>query len=38
VLRANCEVYASYGAQNKFVSDFVAVWSKVMNNGRSIQG
>lgn len=38
VLRANCEVYASYGAQNKFVSDFVAAWSKVMNNGRSIQG
>ena len=38
VLRANCEVYASYGAQNKFVSDFVVAWNKVMNNGRSIQG
>lgn len=37
VLRAYCEVYASYDAQNKFISDFVYAWSKVMNNGRSIQ-
>jgi catalase-peroxidase len=35
VLRAYCEVYASYGAQNKFIGDFVAAWTKVMNNGRS---
>jgi catalase-peroxidase len=34
VLRASCEVYASYDAQNKFVTDFVEVWNKVMNAGR----
>jgi catalase-peroxidase len=33
-LRAIAEVYASADAQNKFVNDFVAVWSKVMNLGR----
>ena len=38
VLRAYCEVYASYDAQSKFMTDFVEAWSKVMNNGRSIQG
>jgi catalase-peroxidase len=34
VLRASCELYASYDAQNKFVTDFVEVWNKVMNAGR----
>ena len=34
VLRASCEAYASYDAQNKFVTDFVEVWNKVMNAGR----
>jgi catalase-peroxidase len=33
-LRAIAEVYASADAHNKFVNDFVAVWSKVMNLGR----
>jgi catalase-peroxidase len=33
-LRALAEVYASEGAQPKFVADFVAVWSKVMNLDR----
>uniref|UniRef100_A0A6C0EWN6 Catalase-peroxidase n=1 Tax=viral metagenome TaxID=1070528 RepID=A0A6C0EWN6_9ZZZZ len=33
VLRASCEVYASYDASNKFVNDFVEVWNKVMNAG-----
>ena len=34
VLRALAEVYASADAKEKFVSDFVAAWSKVMNLGR----
>ncbi|MEZ6003788.1 MAG: catalase/peroxidase HPI [Planctomycetota bacterium] len=33
-LRAACEVYASADAQEKFVSDFVAAWNKVMNLDR----
>ncbi len=34
VLRAIAEVYASDGAQQKFVTDFVTAWTKVMNLGR----
>jgi catalase-peroxidase len=34
VLRAYAEVYASDDAQSKFVSDFVAAWTKVMNLDR----
>ena len=33
-LRALAEVYASADAQQKFVSDFVAAWNKVMNLDR----
>ena len=33
-LRALCEVYASDDAQEKFVHDFVAAWTKVMNLDR----
>jgi catalase-peroxidase len=33
-LRAVAEVYASSDSQQKFVNDFVAVWSKVMNLDR----
>jgi len=33
-LRAISEVYASQDSQKKFVNDFVAVWSKVMNLDR----
>jgi catalase-peroxidase len=33
-LRALAEVYAQHDAQPKFVSDFVAVWAKVMNLDR----
>ena len=33
-LRAIAEVYGSNGAQNKFVSDFIAAWNKVMNLDR----
>ena len=33
-LRALAEVYACSNSQQKFVSDFVAAWSKVMNLGR----
>ncbi len=33
-LRALAEVYGSSGAQEKFVHDFVAAWSKVMNLDR----
>jgi len=33
-LRALCEVYASADAQAKFVRDFVAAWSKVMDLDR----
>lgn len=31
-LRAICEVYASDDAKEKFESDFIAAWNKVMNN------
>ena len=34
VLRAQAEVYASADAKKKFVTDFVAAWSKVMNLDR----
>ncbi|ART48524.1 catalase/peroxidase HPI [Acidovorax carolinensis] len=34
VLRALAEVYASADAREKFVSDFVAAWTKVMNLDR----
>jgi catalase-peroxidase len=33
-LRAFAEVYASAGSKQKFVKDFVAAWSKVMNLDR----
>jgi catalase-peroxidase len=33
-LRALAEVYGQGDAQEKFVSDFVAAWNKVMNNDR----
>lgn len=33
-LRAISEVYASDDAKDKFVTDFVAVWNKVMNSDR----
>jgi catalase-peroxidase len=33
-LRALAEVYASNDAKDKFVHDFVAAWSKVMNLDR----
>jgi catalase-peroxidase len=33
-LRAVAEVYASDNAQEKFVQDFVAAWTKVMNLDR----
>ncbi|MBO0694051.1 MAG: catalase-peroxidase, partial [Acidimicrobiaceae bacterium] len=33
-LRALCEVYASEDAKEKFVTDFVAAWDKVMNLDR----
>jgi len=34
VLRAYAEVYASADGQPKFVADFVAAWTKVMNLDR----
>ncbi|MBF7978319.1 MULTISPECIES: catalase/peroxidase HPI [Rahnella] len=34
VLRASAEVYASSDAKEKFVKDFVAAWTKVMNLDR----
>jgi catalase-peroxidase len=34
VLRALAEVYASSDAKTKFVQDFVAAWTKVMNLDR----
>ncbi|MGB9096917.1 catalase/peroxidase HPI [Erwinia sp.] len=34
ILRASAEVYASSDAQQKFVKDFVAAWTKVMNLDR----
>jgi catalase-peroxidase len=33
-LRAIAEVYATDGAEEKFVRDFVAAWDKVMNLDR----
>ena len=33
-LRALAEVYASSDAKNKFISDFIAAWTKVMNLDR----
>ena len=33
-LRSIAEVYASQDSQEKFVDDFIAAWSKVMNAGR----
>jgi catalase-peroxidase len=33
-LRALAEVYACADSQEKFVADFVAAWSKVMNLDR----
>jgi catalase-peroxidase len=33
-LRAITEVYASHGAEQKFVRDFIAAWTKVMNLDR----
>ena len=33
-LRANSEVYACSDAHGKFVNDFVAAWTKVMNLDR----
>ena len=34
LLRALAEIYASSDAQAKFVQDFVAAWTKVMNLDR----
>jgi catalase-peroxidase len=34
ILRAYSEVYAQDDGQTKFVKDFVAAWTKVMNAGR----
>ncbi|WP_376989069.1 catalase/peroxidase HPI [Bosea sp. R86505] len=34
ILRAYAEVYAQDDGQEKFVTDFVAAWTKVMNAGR----
>jgi catalase-peroxidase len=33
-LRAFAEVYACAGSKEKFVKDFVAAWTKVMNADR----
>ncbi|WP_179562495.1 catalase/peroxidase HPI [Sphingomonas sp. R3G8C] len=33
-LRGLCEVYAGLDAQDKFVADFIATWTKVMNADR----
>ena len=33
-LRAIAEVYGSHDGQDKFISDFIAVWNKVMNLDR----
>lgn len=33
-LRALAEVYASSDAKQKFISDFIAAWVKVMENDR----
>jgi catalase-peroxidase len=37
-LRALSEVYASSDGQEKFVRDFVAAWTKVMNLDRFLNG
>lgn len=34
VLRSLAEVYASQDAEEKFVKDFIAAWTKVMNLDR----
>jgi catalase-peroxidase len=34
VLRAYAEVYAQDDGEERFVSDFIAAWTKVMNAGR----
>lgn len=34
ILRSYAEVYAQDDAQEKFVNDFVAAWTKVMNADR----
>jgi catalase-peroxidase len=34
ILRSYAEVYAQDDNQEKFVNDFVAAWTKVMNNDR----
>ena len=34
ILRSLAEVYAADDAPDKFVSDFVAAWTKVMNHDR----
>ena len=36
ILRALAELYAQHDNQDKFVTDFVAAWSKVMNLDRSV--
>ena len=33
-LRALAEVYAQDDSQDKFISDFISAWNKVMNNDR----
>ena len=33
-LRGVCEVYAGLDAEDKFVADFIAAWTKVMNADR----
>ncbi|MEM8659809.1 MAG: peroxidase family protein, partial [Pseudomonadota bacterium] len=33
-LRAQAEVYAEHGSKDKFIADFVAAWTKVMNADR----
>jgi catalase-peroxidase len=34
ILRSYAEVYAQDDNEDKFVKDFVAAWTKVMNNDR----
>jgi catalase-peroxidase len=34
ILRAYCELYAQDDNREKFVKDFVAAWTKIMNNDR----
>ena len=33
-LRALAEVYASNDGEDKFISDFISAWTKIMNNDR----